>query len=319
MSTTVKMTPEEQAAMTAGGETSGYDLSAQLKQAYAAQKEAELAGLKGAYQKSQASYEAQLKQIPKVYNAARNEVAAQNAIARKSFDERAAATGLNSGTSGQVELARSSAYQRDLAELDREQANAVADIKLQQATLQSQYESQLAKAAAASDAALGDALYKEMMRAQELDREDTQLAAAAEAKAAKTAPEAAETPKATEIPKETEAPRTPKKGYDNGGLSAEQVKILQAAYGLEQDGKWGPKSQKVSGMGADAAWAAYQAEQAKLAAQAQDSESKYRSVLATIDRAPGLTMTDKVNIIESAYKNGLSEELTNKLLEHIGY
>ena len=313
MSTTVKMTPEEQAAMTAGGETSGYDLSAQLKQAYAAQKEAELAGLKGAYKKSQASYEAQLKQIPKVYNAARNEVAAQNAIARKSFDERAAATGLNSGTSGQVELARSSAYQRDLAELDREQANAVADIKLKQATLQSQYESQLAQAAAASDAALGDALYKEMMRTQEPDREDAQLAAAAEAKAAKTeakADEAAQTPK---------TPKTPKTGYDNGGLSAEQVKILQAAYGLEQDGKWGPKSQKVSGMGADAAWAAYQAEQAKLAAQAQASESKYRSVLATIDRAPGLTMTDKVNIIESAYKNGLSEELTNKLLEHIGY
>lgn len=46
--------------------------------------------------------------------------------------------------------------------------------------------------------------------------------------------------------------------------------------------------------------------------------SGYNNVLATIDRAPGLTRYDKLNIVEDAYNNGrLSDEEAERLLNHI--
>lgn len=47
--------------------------------------------------------------------------------------------------------------------------------------------------------------------------------------------------------------------------------------------------------------------------------SGYNNVLATIDRAPGLTDYDKMNIIEDAYNNGrLTDEEADRLLDYIG-
>lgn len=46
-------------------------------------------------------------------------------------------------------------------------------------------------------------------------------------------------------------------GYDNGGLSEEQIKAAQKYYGVTADGKWGPKSQAAAnGMSAYDAWMA---------------------------------------------------------------
>ena len=46
-------------------------------------------------------------------------------------------------------------------------------------------------------------------------------------------------------------------GFDNGGRTPEEIKKMQAYYGLTADGKWGPNSQKITGMSADEAWAKY--------------------------------------------------------------
>lgn len=236
-----------------------YDLTEYLKQLYAAQVEAQLAGLKGAYEKSVAGYDAQLEQLPRVYDEARNKLAAQDAIARKSFDERAAANGLNSGTGSQVELARSSAFRRDLAGLDQAQADAVSGLELEKTNLKAQYESALAQAEAEGNAALASALYEELVRVQGLQRDDAQQAAAQQAEALEQALKNGtgliSTPGKTD---DTPAPANPPgKGYDNGSLSTEQVKALQAFYGVAQDGMWGPNSQKVSGLSADEAWQRY--------------------------------------------------------------
>lgn len=246
--------------------TGKYDLSEYLKQASAAQIEAELAGLKDAYEKSMAGYDAKLDGLPQTYDAARNNVAAQDAIARKSFDERAAASGLSSGAGGQVELARSSAYQRDIANIDQEQANAVSEIELAKANLQTQYENAIAAAVATNNMNLANALYQELIRVQGLEREDAQLAAAQEAAAQELALKYGLTisdsyaPAETTQTVETPAVRNPSpagKGYDNGSLTADQIKTLQAHYGLAQDGMWGPNSQATTGMGADEAWTQY--------------------------------------------------------------
>ena len=46
--------------------------------------------------------------------------------------------------------------------------------------------------------------------------------------------------------------------YDNGGLSDNQVNILQSVFGVEEDGKWGEKSKAAAnGMSATEAWGAY--------------------------------------------------------------
>lgn len=108
------------------------DLSNYLKQQYASQLESELAGLKEAYESQ------------------RNIVAATNALEKQAFDERANAMGLNTGTGGQAQLARSSAYQRELADLGTAELVAMAKAKADNAT------------------AMNNALYAEMLRQDEL-------------------------------------------------------------------------------------------------------------------------------------------------------
>lgn len=140
------------------------DLSGYLKNQYASSLEAELAGIENAYKQSTAAFDRTAKAIPQEYEAKRNTVAATNALEKQAFDERANAMGLNTGTSGQAQLARSSMYQRDLAGLGEAEANALADLALQRSNRQAEYEMALVQAKAENDAALNAALYAEMVR-----------------------------------------------------------------------------------------------------------------------------------------------------------
>ena len=152
------------------------DLSEKLKQQYASQVESELSGLKTAYDKSMQGYDEQAAKLPAQYEAARNDAAAQNAMARKNFNEQAMATGMNSGTTGQAALAQSAAFQKNIAGINRQQQSAMEDIQRGRQNLQTQYESAVAQARAANDARLNDALYQEMLRVQGIEREDKLLA-----------------------------------------------------------------------------------------------------------------------------------------------
>lgn len=163
-------TPESRAA------ASSYDQSESIKKNYAAQLEAGLASLSEQRDRGLAEYNAEAAKLPEQYQAARNSTAAQNAIAKKNFDEQAASAGLNSGTSGQAALARSAVYQANLSGLDRSQAADLAEIERAKANLRAQYNTQFAKLKADSDAALNDALYQEAVRVQNLQREDEQRA-----------------------------------------------------------------------------------------------------------------------------------------------
>ena len=137
-----------------------------LKKQYAAQQQAALAELKSAYDTNISKLDEEAAAIPQQYETARNEMAAQNAIARKNFNEQAAATGLNTGTSGQAELARSSVYQRNLAGANVAEQNAQQALNRDRLSLQAQYENAIAATKAENDAALNNALYQEMLRRQ---------------------------------------------------------------------------------------------------------------------------------------------------------
>lgn len=156
--------------------THSYDLSDQLRKQAAAEVESALADLKGAYTKGIAAYDAQQDKLPERYRAAMNSAAAQSAMAKKTFAEQAAASGLNSGASGQVALDASAVYQGNLSNLHQSRASDMAEIDRAKADLTAQYETAVAKAKAEGDASLAKALYQEMIRVQGLQREDDQIA-----------------------------------------------------------------------------------------------------------------------------------------------
>ena len=170
----------EQAALSTNAftpsEPGSYDLSEAIREQAAARMEADLAGLKSAYEKSMAGYDAVAQKLPQSYDTARNSAAAQNALARQAFNEYAAASGLSSGATGQAQLAQSSAYQRSLAGLNQAQADALGEVERNKSDLQREYEFAIAAAEATGNADLASALYQEQIRVQGLEREDAQLA-----------------------------------------------------------------------------------------------------------------------------------------------
>lgn len=149
-----------------GGEYSGgvTDLSDYLRQQQQAATEAALAALKSAYDKNALLYSHQRSQLSPLYDAQRNQLASDVARARRAYDERALSSGLNTGTAGQADLARSSVMQQGMADIGKAEADALAEIDLARAQLQAEYENAIAQKKAEDGAALLEQLYKEAVR-----------------------------------------------------------------------------------------------------------------------------------------------------------
>lgn len=332
---------------------SGYDLTEYIRRQQAAALEAELAGLKSAYDTSVNGYNDQLARLQPIYDAQRNRAAAQDAVSQRGFDERAAALGLSSGAQGQAAVSRAQALQSALAGIGEAEGNARSDVELQMRNLTAQYESAIAQARAEGNATLAQNLYNELVRVQNLQRSDAQrqqeyqlemaklgasygdysglnalgvntsayeaeLAAQREAAAAAQAAAANAYEPTFTVSQVTQAikngwvtdqvlrdyeyyygapyggatggyagsvgaantvggsgsrssstgtPSTSTKktgsGYNNGSLTSAQVRQLQGALGVAQDGYFGPASQaaakaRYGTSDANAAWSAYQ-------------------------------------------------------------
>ena len=149
-----------------GGEYSGgvTDLSDYLRQQQQAATEAALAALKSAYDKNSLLYSHQRSQLSPLSDAQRNQLASDVARARRAYDERALSSGLNTGTAGQADLARSSVMQQGMADIGQAEADALAEIDLARAQLQAEYENAIAQKKAEDGAALLEQLYKEAVR-----------------------------------------------------------------------------------------------------------------------------------------------------------
>ena len=181
------------------------NLSNYLKEQYAAQQQQALTELKSAYDKNVQALDEQAASVPAQYEAAKNEVAVKNAIAKKNFNEQAAATGLNTGTSGQAELARSNAYMSALSKLNRSEAEAQQALERDRLALQTDYENAIAAQKAANKSALQSALYQEMIRSGSGNNTTAK--------------------------------------YNAPNYSTEQIKRLQKAAGIDVDGIWGAQTQ----------------------------------------------------------------------------
>ena len=131
---------------------------------YARQNEA---NLRAAYESNLLNLNAEADKIPGTYNEAADQAAAQAAINRMNFNEYAAANGLNSGAGAQARLSQSNALAGNISNIRKAQADAVSNINLQRAQLETEYKNSIAQALANNDLARAQALYNEAVRVDE--------------------------------------------------------------------------------------------------------------------------------------------------------
>ena len=152
----------------AGGSAAGVeDYSAWLEQMYAAKKAAAVAELNAAYEKNVNGFDRAEAGLNGQYQAARNLTAGQSEQLKRNFAQYAAANGLNSGTAGQAELARGVTLQNNMNSINTAEADALANLQLQRANAEAEYNNAIAQAQASGDYELAYALYQEKVRVQE--------------------------------------------------------------------------------------------------------------------------------------------------------
>lgn len=143
------------------------DYSPYLVQMHQAQKQSAMAELKNAYNNNVAALDRAEAGLAGTYQAARNQAAGAHEQERRNFAQYAAANGLNSGTAGQAELARSVTLQNNMNDIHTAEASAMADLTLRRAEAENEYNAAIAQAEHTGEYELAAALYEEKVRVQE--------------------------------------------------------------------------------------------------------------------------------------------------------
>ena len=133
--------------------TGAYDTARinEINSMYDAQKDARMAELQSAYDRSRSDYQAAREKIAPQYQQSANDLSTQYEKSRQAFQRQAAASGLNTGTGAQEALARSGQYQRDMGRLRTAEADAYTENQRQQDNLTAQYQSNIQQALANND------------------------------------------------------------------------------------------------------------------------------------------------------------------------
>ncbi len=138
-----------------------------IKSMYDANQRATEEALRGAYEKNVGALDYQQGKIAPTYNAAANNAGAQAAIQRASFNESAAASGLNTGAGSQAELSMRNAEAANISAIRKAQANAQADLDQQRSQLSLEYQNAIREAIAKNELQKAQALYEEAKRVDE--------------------------------------------------------------------------------------------------------------------------------------------------------
>jgi hypothetical protein len=146
-----------------------------IEEMYRQKQEAQEAALRSAYEQNVNTLNATKEKIPGQYQEARNAAAGQAAVQRSNFNEYAAASGLNSGAGGQAQLAFSNALQGNLSGLDKAQANALSELDLQMANLETSYRNAVQQAIAQGEFDKAQALYQEFQNQRSLATQQAQF------------------------------------------------------------------------------------------------------------------------------------------------
>lgn len=143
------------------------DQSDYIRQMYEQQLAANKAQLESDYNQNLSNLDSEASKIGSNYYEQRRQTQANADRSQASYNEMANASGLNSGTGGQAQLARSNQLQSDLTTLGNAEAQNRAEIERQRTLLGQQYQSAIQKAQAENDMELAQRLYQEAVRVDE--------------------------------------------------------------------------------------------------------------------------------------------------------
>ena len=299
-----------------------------IRDMYDANSASQLAALKSTYEQNVLDYQAQDDLISAEAQRQRNQAASQNDLQRMYMNEMGIMQGLNTGATGQMALAQSAALQGSFADIGTQEQQALAGSALERSKLKTQYSAAVDQAVAQNNYELANALYQEYVRQDNLAQ---QKAAAAleqqnwldkfnyqkeqDALAQQNWQAQFDYQKAQDdlnyqltLQKlyganvgSTGSPvKTPSVGYNNGGLTSDQVKALQNYYGVTADGAWGKNSTNAAGgMTAAQAWEQFTAPVTDV------SQLSANGIAVANSLARGYTTgTQQRDAIISAYQNG---------------
>ena len=151
------------------------DNSAYLQEMAAAYLEKQQEALKLAYEQNLSDLAAEQEKLGASYDAARSQEASDNALARRRWNETAAAYGLNSGTAGQAQLAFSNQLQSGLSALQAAETAANAEIERQRTNLGKEFRSAMLQAQAENNYELFQLLYEEAVRVDQALQNQSQF------------------------------------------------------------------------------------------------------------------------------------------------
>lgn len=137
-----------------------------INEMYDKQKASTLQGLESAYNKNVSTLDAQAAKIPQDYYEQKREVEGNANVQQKNMNEIFNANGLNTGAIGQAALAMSNQKAKNLATLNKGQADAESALALQRTQLENDYKTQVQQAIQESDYNRAQALYKEYQNQQ---------------------------------------------------------------------------------------------------------------------------------------------------------
>ncbi len=143
------------------------DQSDYIRQMYEQQLAANKAQLESDYNQNVSNLDSEAGKIGSNYYEQRRQTQANADRAQANYNEMANASGLNSGTGSQAQLARSNQLQSDLTTLGNAEAQNRAEIERQRTLLGQQYQNAIQKAQAENNMELAQRLYQEAVRVDE--------------------------------------------------------------------------------------------------------------------------------------------------------
>ena len=143
------------------------DQSDYIRQMYEQQLAANKAQLESDYDQNVSNLAGEESKVGSNYYEQRRQTQANTDRAQANYNEVANASGLNTGTRGQAQLARSNQLQSDLTTLNNAEAQNRAEIERQRTLLGQQYQNAIQKAQAENNMELAQRLYQEAVRVDE--------------------------------------------------------------------------------------------------------------------------------------------------------
>ena len=143
------------------------DQSDYIRQMYEQQLAANKAQLESDYNQNVSNLAGEESKVGSNYYEQRRQTQANADRAQANYNEVANASGLNTGTRGQAQLARSNQLQSDLTALNNAEAQNRAEIERQRTLLGQQYQNAIQKAQAENNMELAQRLYQEAVRVDE--------------------------------------------------------------------------------------------------------------------------------------------------------